>query len=200
MTPTEVDVKAAVRAEDREIVRRMAAGDEVALGELYDRYQRLVFGLARRILGKESEAEEILQEVFLQAWNQAARYEQQRSSVSTWLALIARSRAIDRIRTRRVVDRTHASFRVEEENRPAHTSSEGPGAVLHDERRERLAEVLTELPDEQREVLEKAYFTGLTQSEIAKATGIPLGTVKTRTLLALRKLREALSDEIEDLL
>lgn len=181
-------------------MRRMADGDETALSELYDRHQRLVFGLARRILGKSSEAEEILQEVFLQAWNQAERYEERRSSVSTWLALIARSRAIDRIRTRKVVDRTHDSYEKEVRESSAHTSSRGPASVLEVERRERLDEALAELPDEQRETLEMAYFRGMTQSEISRETGTPLGTVKTRTLLAMGKLREALQDEIETLL
>lgn len=176
----------------------VAAGDAAALATLYDRFSGMLLGLAHRILGDASDAEEILQEAFLQVWNQAGRYDRSRSSVSTWLVLITRSRAIDRLRSRKVKDRTLLA--VQQEKRGAHTSPEGVGDVLRQERGSRLRQEMALLPAEQREILEKAFFRGMTQSEIAKQTGIPLGTVKTRSLLAMRKLRKALSDEIEELL
>ena len=185
-------------AEDSDLLRRIAERDQSALGELYDRYSGLLLALSRRILLDASDAEEILQEVFLQVWNQAERYDRGRSSVSTWLVLITRSRSIDRLRSRQVKDRTLAT--VQKEKRDQHTSPEGHGSVLLEQRRQRLRRSMQELPEEQRQVLELAFFKGMTQSEIAGDTGIPLGTVKTRTLLAMKKLRKALSAEIRELL
>ena len=184
--------------EDSDLVRRIAGRDEAALGELYDRYSGLLLALSRRILIDASDAEEVLQEVFLQVWNQAERYDRARSSVSTWLVLIARSRSIDRLRSRQVKDRTLRSLK--QENPDPHTSPTGAGSVLLSQRRQRLRREMQELPAEQRQVLELAFFKGMTQSEIAQDTGIPLGTVKTRTLLAMKKLRQALRTEIEELL
>ncbi len=183
---------------DSDLLQQIARRDEGALAELYDRYSGLLLALSRRILIDAAEAEEILQEVFLQVWNQAERYDRGRSSVSTWLVLITRSRSIDRLRSRQVKDRTLAS--VQQEKRGQHTSPEGVGAVLLDQRRKRLRREMRRLPAEQRQVLELAFFQGMTQSEIAESTGIPLGTVKTRTLLAMKKLRKALSAEIRELL
>ncbi len=183
---------------DSELLRRIARRDEGALSELYDRYAGLLLALSRRVVIDASDAEEILQEVFLQVWNQAERYDRRRSSVSTWLVLITRSRSIDLVRSRQVKDRTLAS--VQKEKRNQHTSPEGMAAVLLDQRRQRLRSEMRQLPDEQRQVLELAFFKGMTQSEIAGETGIPLGTVKTRTLLAMKKLRKALDAEIRELL
>ena len=184
--------------EDSDLVRRIAGRDEAALGELYDRYSGLLLALSRRVLMDSSDAEEILQEVFLQVWNQAERYDRARSSVSTWLVLITRSRSIDRLRSRQVKDRTLQSLKQEKPDQ--HTSPTGLGSVLLSQRRQRLRREMQELPAEQRQVLELAFFKGMTQSEIAQDTGIPLGTVKTRTLLAMRKLRRALRAEIRELL
>jgi len=151
-----------------------------------------------RILSDRADVEEILQETFLQVWNQAARYDSRRSSVSTWLVLIARSRSIDRLRSRQVKLRTATAAR--QENPDMHTSPEGVGNVLMQERRRRLQEEMAKLPQEQRQVLELAFYGGMTQSEIAEQTRIPLGTVKTRTLLAMKKLKVALREEIGELL
>ncbi len=183
---------------DSALIGRIADGDESALGELYDRYASMLLALARRVLGRQSDAEEVLQEVFLQVWNQARRYDTSRSAVSTWLVLITRSRAIDRLRSRQVLDRTLGS--LQQENRDLNTSPEGIRSVLWEQRRRRLNVALDGLPNEQRQVLELAFYRGMTQSEIASGTGIPLGTVKTRTLLAMKKLRKALQEEVQDLL
>ena len=176
----------------------MVSGDADALASLYDRYSSLLLALARRILHDSSDAEEILQEVFLQAWNQAARYRGTRSSVSTWLVMLTRSRSIDRLRSRKSRDRTVNALK--EENPKDYTSAVAVGNVLLGERRERLRRELEELPEEQRTVLELAFYRGMSQSEIADFAGIPLGTVKTRTLLAMRKLRKALGLEMRELL
>lgn len=185
-------------ASDPALVRAVAAADKAAVAELWDRFAPMLLGLARRVVQDPDDAEEVLQEVFLHVWNRADRYDPSRSSVATWLALIARSRAIDRARSRGVVDRTHAA--VQHEPGPAHASAEGAARVQHDERRRRVRAELGNLPEDQRRVLELAFFGGMTQREIAESTGIPLGTVKTRTLLAMKKLRAALRDEIRELL
>lgn len=185
-------------AEDRQLVARLAGGDAEALSRLYDRYASMLLALAIRVLEDRAESEEVLQEVMLQAWRQAGRYDPQRSSVSTWLVMMARSRAIDRIRSRKVIDRTLAAAQREETR--THESPQGGRNVLNQERAARLRDELARLPVEQRRVLELAFFGGMTQREIAAETEIPLGTVKTRTLLAMKKLRDALRDELGDLL
>ena len=186
------------RSVEARLVAAVADGDSEALSDLYDRYSGMLLGLATKILRDSGEAEEVLQEAMLQVWKQASRYDPARSSVSTWLVLIIRSRAIDRLRSRRVLQKTVTA--AQHEKLETHTSPEGMGSVFMHERRKRLTVELAKLPQEQRDVLEKAFYQGMTQSEISKQTGTPLGTVKTRTLLAMRKLRKALSEEIEDLL
>ncbi len=184
--------------EDAALVQAVVEGASDALAALYDRYSGMLMGLAYRVLGDAADAEEVLQEAFFQVWNQADRYDPSRSSVSTWLVLITRSRAIDRLRSRRVAERTIGA--AQKENATTHTSPEGVRDVFKQERRRRLLQEMGNLPPEQRQVLEMAFFEGMTQSEIADKTSIPLGTVKTRTLLAVKKLRKALQDEVEELL
>ncbi|HTQ81320.1 MAG TPA: sigma-70 family RNA polymerase sigma factor [Thermoanaerobaculia bacterium] len=183
---------------DALLFRQLADRQPEALAELYDRYAPTLLALARRILSNHQDAEEVLQEVFLHVWNRAALYDPSRSSVATWLVLLTRSRAIDRLRNRKVVDRTHEAAYAEDAD--AYTSPEGDRNVFLQERRERVRQELTKLPAEQREVLDLAFYGGLSQSEIASRTDIPLGTVKTRTLLAMKKLRNALRAEIRELL
>ena len=194
----ESPVKEVSQDEDFRVVHRIAQGDQAALSELYDRFAGLLLSLARRVLGNDQDAEEILQEVFLQVWNQAPRYDSTRSSVSTWLVLITRSRSIDRLRSRQVKDRTLQNLK--QQNPDRHTSPEGPSSVLWMQRRNRLRQEMQRLPSEQQQILELAFFRGMTQSEIANVTGIPLGTVKPRTLLAMKQLRRALSEDLRELL
>ena len=184
--------------EDAELVQRMTARRQDAVAELYRRYASLLLGVARKILGTTRDAEEVVQETFVQAWEQADRYDRRRASPSTWLVMIARSRAIDLLRSREVRDRTAAE--AGKETRDLHTSPEGARAVWYEERRERVRSALNELPPEQKEVLELAFYQGMTQREIARETDTPLGTVKTRTLLAMKKLRRELRQEIRELL
>lgn len=193
--PTAIQLRA---TDDLALVRRAAAREEAALAELYDRYSPLLLAVARRILGATGDAEEVLQEAFFQAWLQADRYDPGRSSVSTWLVLIARSRALDRLRARQTRER--AAEAAGQEPPARDPSSGGDGHVLHAERRRRVRGALSELPPEQREVLDLAFFGGLSQSEIAAQTGTPLGTVKTRALLGMKKLRQALREEVRELM
>jgi len=190
--------RAEITARDRGLLAAIVERRSEALSELYDHYSGMLMALANRVLNDLADSEEVLQEAFLQVWNQAERYDSKRSSVSTWLVLITRSRAIDRLRSRRVAERTVNA--AEKENPQTHTSPEGLGHVFTQERRLRLRRELGNLPEAQRQVLEMAFYRGMTQSEISAETSIPLGTVKTRTLLAVKKLRRALEEELEELL
>ena len=197
---------------DAALLRLVTERRPEGLTALYDRHAPALLALARRILGgagAEGDAEDVVQEVFVNVWNNASRYDATRSSASTWLVLITRSRAIDRLRHRQVVDRVHEAA---QRDAPAvgdgagagpgsgYTSPEGAEAVLTRERRERVRRELDNLPPEQRQVLEMAFYQGLSQAEIAARADLPLGTVKTRTLLAMKKLRSALRSEIRQLL
>ena len=178
---------------DAGLLRRMAAGDEAALGALYDRWSPLFHSVVLRIVGDRDDAEELVEETFWQAWRQAARYDAGRAGVSAWLVVMARSRALDRVRLRgwkrAAAGEVEAAASIE-----AVVEAGGPlQAAEQDETRRIVRAAMDALPAEQRETLELAYFRGMSQSEIAAATGQPLGTVKTRARLALQKLREALA-------
>ena len=186
--------------EERALLRRIADGDEAALGTLYDRCAPLVHSLVLQLLGDPDDAEEVVEETFWQVWRQSARYEVARGSVSTWLVMIARSRALDRLRVRKGIREEYRAEMPE----PVDAPEEGTGPVSpleSAERRERgtiVRNALDLLPVEQRNTLELAFYQGLSQSEIAARTGEPLGTVKTRVRLAMRKLKETLSVLRED--
>jgi RNA polymerase sigma-70 factor (ECF subfamily) len=174
----------------------MSGGDEGALGELYDRWSARVHAFVFRLVRDRDDAEEVVEEVFWQAWRQAGRYDPQRGAAASWLLLIARTRALDRVRSRlrRREDPLEAESGDRAADEAATATAGGPIMELEwSERRTRVLAALAELPAEQRETLELAYFDGLSQTEIADRTEQPLGTVKTRTRLALRKLRERLS-------
>jgi RNA polymerase sigma-70 factor (ECF subfamily) len=171
---------------DAQLLEAITEGDEQALAALYDRYGSILFGLLLRILHDRAEAEDVLQEIFLRVWQRAADFDEQRGRVFTWLVTIARSRAIDRLRS------LNSRERVAEEASRANVSSMTTNALadtLASEQREMVALALAEIPEEQRRTLLLAYFEGLTQSEIASRTGEPLGTVKTRTRAGLARLR-----------
>ena len=177
---------------DAALLRRMAAGDESALGALYDRWSPLVHSVVMRIVGDPDDAEELVEETFLQAWRQAASYQDARGGVATWLAVMARSRALDRVRL--AGHRRAAAAEPLEAAEGAEPFDPTPlDAAEVAETRRIVQAALERLPADQRETLEMAYFRGMSQTEVAAATGQPLGTVKTRCRLGLQKLREALS-------
>jgi RNA polymerase sigma-70 factor (ECF subfamily) len=162
------------------LLERLIQGDKSALAELFDRYGALVNGLALRVLRDVAEAEDVVQEVFLQVWRQAARYDARRGSPEAWLVTMARTRALDRLRRR--------TARREE------SAACTPARAQHPKNDEVLAvgQALDSLSADQRRAVELAYFSGLTQVEIADALGEPLGTIKTRIRTALMRLREAI--------
>ena len=176
---------------DSALIAKMTAGDELALSALYDRYAPLLFGMLSRVLNDRQAAEEVLQDVFLQLWNNPARFDATRGSLPAWLVVIGRNRAISRLRGRR--DRE-----VLEEEEGDFAGTFASAQNIEDEAaRAQLARNVTaaleRLPIEQRQALELAYFEGMTQTEIAARTGAPLGTVKTRVRTAMQSLRQILA-------
>jgi RNA polymerase sigma-70 factor, ECF subfamily len=188
--------ESAAMSDDASLVRAMAAGDERALGTLYDRWSASVRALGLHMLRSPDEADALTEETFWQAWRQADRYDTGRGSVCTWLLTVARSRSLDRLRSRaRSREETRAADDGAFDAAAARDESSlaAPDeAVEASERRTIVEAVVRTLPAEQREAVMLAYFGGLSQTEIAERTGQPLGTVKTRIRLALRKLREQL--------
>jgi RNA polymerase sigma-70 factor (ECF subfamily) len=180
---------------DVNLLHAIARRDEAALASLYDRYRRILFGLLFRILGSREEAEDILQEVFIQVWRRAADFDEQRGKPFTWLVTLARSRAIDRLRQLSARERLAA---LNAQEAPAEASDAAQDAY-RSEQREIVSGALAQLPEDQRQTLLLAYFDGLTQSEIAKRLGEPLGTVKTRMRTGMIRLRELLGDRSESL-
>jgi RNA polymerase sigma-70 factor, ECF subfamily len=185
---------------DLELVRRMQARDERALSAFYDRWFPIVSSLLTRILKSADDVEDVIEETFWQVWRQADRFTPARGSVQTWLLTIARSRALDRLRSMKRLREESIEQREEAEGDTAlvRSSSDPSADVEHAEQRRLVVAALAGLPREQREALELGYFGGLSQSEIAERTGQPLGTVKTRMRLAMLKLRETLSLLRED--
>jgi RNA polymerase sigma-70 factor (ECF subfamily) len=185
---------AADAASDLEAIARVARGDGDALTTLYDRHSRAIYSLALRVLGDTREAEEVVQDVFAQAWRQAARYDTSRGVVVAWLLVMARSRSIDRLRARRGLpplagDSEHTLGVLAD---PA----AGPErATLSAEQRSRVRGALEQLPFVQRLAIELAFYEGLTHVEIAERLELPLGTIKTRIRLGLMKLKDAFLEE-----
>ena len=178
------------RLADQSALGRIARGDHGALAELYDRHARLVFSLALRILQNRADAEDVVQDVFTQVWAQAARYDTARGEVAAWMLMMARTRAIDRLRSRSLRPETASDQRVVEELPDA--TARQDLQLLSAEEVESLQHALNALPVAQRVALELAYYEGLTHAEIADRLSEPLGTVKTRIRQAVIKLRESL--------
>jgi RNA polymerase sigma-70 factor (ECF subfamily) len=178
-------------SQEVELMSRIAAGDGEAFALAFERHAPVMLGLLYRILGQRGEAEEVLQEVFLQVWTQADRYDAARSTPRGWMLMLARSRALDRLRRR------DARRRREEEASAEGSQSElvpplGTERLEADERRSRIGAALGLLSPEQRRCIELAFFEGLTHTQIAERLEAPLGTVKSRILLGMNKLRQAL--------
>jgi RNA polymerase sigma-70 factor (ECF subfamily) len=173
---------------DEAVVALVARSEESALAELYDRFGRIAYGLAVRILRDEALAEDAVQDAFLTVWRSAARYMPERGKASTWVLTLVHRRAVDLVRR-------------EERRRtePIEAASEPAGGAADELawlrlQRERVQAALRQLPDQQREALELAYYGGFSQSELADRLGQPLGTIKSRMFAGLTRLRELLGD------
>ena len=171
---------------DEAVVALLARGEDTALAELYDRYGRIAYGLALRILRDEALAEDVVQEAFLNAWRSAARFVPERGKASTWMLTLVHRRAVDLVRReeRRRADSLEAA------PEPIGSSTDEVAWLRFE--RERVQDALKRLPDQQREALELAYYGGFTQSELAERLGEPLGTIKSRMFSGLARLREIL--------
>lgn len=175
--------------EDSALMGRVASRDGLAFARLFDLHAPVTLGLLTRILGVRAEAEEILQEVFLQVWMQADRYEAGRATPRGWILMLARSRALDRLRRRESSRRRDEAAGVEAGDTVAPT---GTGRLETDERQRQVSSALGTLSPDQRRCIELAFYEGLTHTQIAERLKAPLGTVKSRILLGMNKLRQVL--------
>ena len=190
MSPSE---PAAASDADRDAVRRMARGDGAAIAQLYDRHARAIYSLALRMLSNGAEAEDVVQDVFTQAWRQAGAYDPSRAPVAGWLLVIARARALDRLRARRSrLPAAPSGPAAADPRDPAPGPDVEAIGVLE---ADRLRGALETLSDAQREAIELAYYEGLSHGDIAERLDQPLGTVKTRIRSGLLKLRDELRRE-----
>ena len=177
---------------DIELLARIAARDTQALAGLYDRHSRLLFGLILRILRDRSDAEEVLQEVFLTVWTKAGTYDQALGSPVAWLVRIARNRGIDRLRAEGVRTRNLDERDVAVAATVAPEADNPESRAVRSDLERDIARALEVLPPDQRELIEHAYYLGLTHSELAERFRLPLGTVKTRVRAGMQALRQHL--------
>ena len=190
-----VAIQSGSYAADRRALEGMARGDHAALAELYDRHGRLVYSLALRVLRDQGDAEDVVQEVFSQAWRQASRYESTRGQVVAWLMNLARSRAIDRLRSRRARPETGAND--VEADRVLDLALPIDEQLALSDQAERIRAAVERLSLVQRVAIELAFYEGLTHVEIAERLELPLGTVKTRIRQGLSKLKERLAGAVQ---
>jgi RNA polymerase sigma-70 factor, ECF subfamily len=176
---------------DEALVALAARSEQTALGELYDRYARPAYGLALRILRDDALAEDAVQEAFLSLWRTSPRFVPERGKASTWILTLVHRRAVDLVRR----EQLRRTDQIDEVHEPIAGASSGADeqAWLRLQR-ERVQAALQQLPDQQREALELAYYGGFTQSELAERLGQPIGTIKSRMFAGLARLRELLGD------
>lgn len=176
-------------ASDGELIQRAATGDRGAFEDLYRRYARPVFGMALRRLGDRGRAEDAVQETFASVWRSASSYKPDRGPGAPWLYAVARNAIVDRARARTETPTEFLEERADETAGPADNAEQSWVAW-------RVHRALEELPEREREVVALAYWSGLSQSEVAEFLGLPLGTVKTRTRAALAHLADLLGEEL----
>lgn len=181
--------------DDGSLIAAMSRGDERAAGRMYDRHGAVVYGLALRIVKEVADAEEVVVEVFAQAWREASRFDGSRGTVLGWLTTITRTRSLDLIRSRQRRDRaTDAASTMLDAPAAMGEGFRAPDALVEErDRATAVTEALRELPEAQRSAIELAFYEGLTHPEVAERLKEPLGTVKTRIRLGMLKLRDILA-------
>ncbi len=178
---------------DEALMARIQERDPAALEELYDRYSGILKSLIMGVIHNDAEADDLLQEIFMEIWNQAAHYSAQKGKPLGWIVTLTRRRSIDRLRKKQAYARAEERLQNETEQQPeawVHNSTEDD-IEISDTRRLILG-ILKNLPPAQRDAIDLAFYHGMSQREIAAKTGIPLGTIKTRLELGLKKISEAL--------
>lgn len=184
---------------DEQLMAMIQGRQPEAISMLHDRYASTLKALIMRVLHNDAESEDMLQEIFLEIWDRAASYDPQKGKALGWVITLTRRRSIDRLRKREAYGRMEDRLLEETQRQPHDSFAHVEEDVAHAEMREHLNRVMATLPVAQREVIEAAFYKGMSQREIAAATGIPLGTIKTRIELAMKKITEALRG-MEDLL
>ena len=188
-----LDVPQSKNLSDEVLFERIISKDVDAFSVLYDRYSPVLYGLALKILQEQTKAEDVLQEVFLKIWRNAAQFDKQRGSLRGWMIRICRNTCIDLLRARRIPEDSSVALNETYARQDNMIASENPAEkVNYQEMHALVCKALEALPAEQSLLIEMAYFKGLSQSELAKKLNLPLGTVKTRMRLAMKKLRESL--------
>jgi RNA polymerase sigma-70 factor, ECF subfamily len=182
--PSRESLQAAKAAEDAALLGKVEQGDQQAMGLLFDRYSGIVYSVALRVLKDTGQAEDVMQDIFIQIWKKPSAFISGRGSFGAWLVVVARNRAIDSLRRRRPSDSV--------EDVVLASSTDLGAEAERNTLMEKVRVYLQQLPPEQRKSVEMAYFEGMSHSEIAEKTGDPLGTVKTRIRLALITLRKAM--------
>ena len=182
--PSKANLQAAKAAEDAALLGKVEQGDQAAMGLLFDRYSGIVYSVALRVLKDTGQAEDVMQDIFIQIWKKPGAFISGRGSLGAWLVVVARNRAIDALRRRRPTDSV--------EDVVLASSTDLAAEAERNTLMEKVRAYMHQLPPEQRKSVEMAYFEGMSHSEIAEKTGDPLGTVKTRIRLALITLRKAM--------
>jgi RNA polymerase sigma-70 factor, ECF subfamily len=185
-----------VEAEATRLIIKIAAADRAALSQLYDRYSRMIYAIAWKSLNSVEDCEEVVLDVFAQVWRIADRFDRTKGNVEQWLFTLARSRILDRLRKLQRLNKVSKAIESGKEIEFPTASEDPIEAVEIVERRQQVLAALSLIPPEQRQVIELAYYQGLSHTEIATHTGLSLGTVKTRLRLGLSKLRITISDEL----
>jgi RNA polymerase sigma factor (sigma-70 family) len=183
---------------DEQIIRRVVAGDQRALGELYDRWSKLAFSLARRVCADEGLAEDVVQEVFIAFWREPGRFDPSRGAFGSWLLTLVHHKAVDAVRRESAIRRRTVPAAEDGEEWSAIPGPGADQAALGAVVAGQVRDALGRLPDEQREALALAYYGGYTQREVATLTGVPLGTVKSRMFTGVQRLRSALGPLLGD--
>lgn len=189
----EAPVEATLEATDEQLMNRIKQGDEAALATLHRRHAGLLHTVGHRVINNESDVDDLVQEVFLQVWRQAEHYREENGKALGWIVTLTRRRAIDKLRKKQAYQRASDRLRLETAGTDAMASDRGADHEAADaDRAQIFHRVLASLPEGQRQALDLAFYRGMSQREIASKTGLPLGTIKTRLELALRKVRTAI--------
>lgn len=185
---------------DLQLMERIQAEDPDALSELYDRYNGIIKALILRVIHNEAEADDLLQEVFMEIWNQAKNFSSDKGKPLGWMVTLARRRAIDALRKKQAYSRAEERLQMETEHQPGMRPENVTESEVHSgDKRVLMNKVLSSLPEAQRKTIELAFFYGMSQREIAANTNTPLGTVKTRLELGLKKIYDALKELKDEL-